>query len=399
MALWPLGVLANMANPIQPGQPVGEPSGALRTVAIEHEALAIDLRPLAQDDPAEVTATYRVRQDGPSETVDLLFVAPSLAAPVVPAYRVTLDGQPVASRSGESSTLPASWQPPSMTPGIGGQPPLDYQVAGGKSALAFSLTLAPGTHEISVVYPAQATSYSGSSPARYWQLGYVLAPARQWASFGDLAVTVQLPPGWLAASTPPLTRSGDTLAGTFQGVPADSLALTTRYPAPAPTHYGPVLLIAVPVLTLVLAGAIGYALRRRGRRLWWALLPALPFGVAWMATVAVAGTIDTPNVPGSQEAWTYGYGSGLATVAVALLALPAGMLLSVLAARLGRRVARRAGPGRRRGNGPHPPAPCMVVVGVVVVVGWACGQGGRGPAVHNVHPDVGLTAPTRVGVL
>ncbi|HUZ02528.1 MAG TPA: hypothetical protein VMU89_19445, partial [Thermomicrobiaceae bacterium] len=266
-------------------------------------------------------------------------------APIVPAYRVALDGQMVPSRADETVSLPASWQPPSTTPGIGGQPPLDYQVAGGKSALDFSLTLAPGTHEISVVYPAQATSYSGSSPARDWQLGYVLAPARQWASFGDLAVTVQLPHGWLAASDPPLARSGDTLAGTFQGIPADSLALTARYPAPAPTHYGPALLIAVPVATLVLAGAVGHVLRRRGRRIWWALLPALLFGAAWtVAVVVVSASVDQPSVPDAQVAWTYGYGSGMATVALALLALPAGMLLSVLAARLGRRVARRAGP-------------------------------------------------------
>ena len=88
---------------------------------------------------------------------------------------------------------------------------------------------------------------SADGPVRYWQLGYVLSPARQWASFGTLDVSVQLPSGWSFASSPGLARSGDEARGSFQGVPADSLGMTAQFPytvAPA---------ISLPLIGIVIA--------------------------------------------------------------------------------------------------------------------------------------------------
>src|SRR5215212_3901402 len=71
---------ANMAAPPPPqtvhrGSRLGEPAGGLRDVFIEHETLRMDLRPLTDAKPAIVEAVYRVRNDGPARTLDLLFVA------------------------------------------------------------------------------------------------------------------------------------------------------------------------------------------------------------------------------------------------------------------------------------------------------------------------------------
>ncbi|HEX8959863.1 MAG TPA: hypothetical protein VF770_08575, partial [Solirubrobacterales bacterium] len=94
----PAVAFANMAPPWLPGDVVGEPRGGARSVAIEREALAIDLRPLAAGDPAQVTATYHVRNDGPAQDLSLLFVATGLAGQGrAPSTSVTLDGVAVPS--------------------------------------------------------------------------------------------------------------------------------------------------------------------------------------------------------------------------------------------------------------------------------------------------------------
>jgi hypothetical protein len=66
-----------------------------------------------------------------------------------------------------------------------------------------------------------------------WQLPYILAPAREWASFGGLDVTVYLPETWQAASKPSLEREDNVLRGSFAHVPADCLALAVRAPVPS----------------------------------------------------------------------------------------------------------------------------------------------------------------------
>jgi hypothetical protein len=64
----------------------------------------------------------------------------------------------------------------------------------------------------------------------YRQFAYILAPARAWAGFGGLDVTVHVPEEWTVVSTPGLQRDGGVLRGTFTDVPADAIALTLRPP-------------------------------------------------------------------------------------------------------------------------------------------------------------------------
>jgi hypothetical protein len=307
LLLWlaPQPASANMANPILPGDPIGEPSPALQTLTIENEMLTLDLRPLAADKAARVGATYMIRNDGATTRTDLLFVAAALSAG---AAEVALDGTPVPFHRAPTRALPSSWQPPATTPGLGGRADLAYHTPNSRG-LRFALTMPPGRHTIAVHYAARATAYSDGVPTRYWQLGYVLAPARQWAGFGGLDVSVHLPAGWSAASRPLLARQGDELTAHFTDIPADTLALTVQDPPPAPQR-GPLFVtLGDAMLALMMGLPAGRALGRRQRGALW-LLPfsvLLAAGGTWAyASVAMA----EPAVDATQQAWTYRYDQG-----------------------------------------------------------------------------------------
>lgn len=337
----PATASANMANPRQPGDPLGEPTGGLESVTIEHETLLIDLRPLADDDPAAVSATYNVRNDGSGRVLHLEFIATGL---VEKGAGVWLDNQPVPADLSTAGALPASWQPPKTTPGIGGGT-LGYGVRR-NGTLTFDLTLTPGPHRILVHYLARATSYSGDSPARYWQLGYVLAPARSWAHFGGLDARVQVPPGWRAASDPALTRNGDELDGSFNNVPSDALALTVQAPfSPSPfaDAVAPAAWIVCLAIAIGLGTVAGRWLSRRRRSVAWTIPLAIVVAVL-SAIVVVAATDWNPStsaVPDSQIAWTYDYGRGFVGVGVALLAFVATLVVTPLAAFVGGRKSKQ----------------------------------------------------------
>jgi hypothetical protein len=74
-ALSPTAALANMANPVQPGALLAEPSAELADVAIEGETLTFDARPLATSKNVTVEAIYHLRNDGADGTVPIVFVA------------------------------------------------------------------------------------------------------------------------------------------------------------------------------------------------------------------------------------------------------------------------------------------------------------------------------------
>jgi len=325
----PAAASANMANPVHPGSPTGEPRGGLQSVAILHETLAIDLRPLAEGGRVAVTATYDLRNDGAVQNLDLFFVAVGAQED---QSVVRLDGASVAHRVGQIGMLPASWQPPRETPSIGGQGGIAYYTQGG-SGFAFALPLAPGPHRVEVRYLAAAGSYDLDTPTLCWQLGYVLAPARDWASFGGLDIAVQLPAGWLAASEPALSRSGDLLTGSFPGIPADSLALTAQMPPPAPVDNSGWALASGFLASIVLGGLAGHILGRTGRRSAWALPLSLVVALGWGIAVSWAMVADHyPSVPSSQHSSNYGYGAGFAAARAFPLFVLAGVFITQMSA-------------------------------------------------------------------
>jgi len=332
--LLPSAAAANMANPHQPGDPLGEPYGGLQSVAITHEVLAIDLRPLHDDAPALIDATYSVRNDGAVRDLDLQFVAASLAAGEASVW---LDDTLIPSRRA-TATVPDSWQPPPTTPAIRGGDVLTYTVRKDQS-LFFSVSLSAGEHRIRVHYPATAGAYSGGSPTRYWQLGYVLAPAREWAGFGGLDVTVHIPTGWRAASDPMLQRTSDLLSGSFAAIPADALALTTQAPPPV-TNLIPFAWIGGLVVSVFLGLLAGRWLGRHGRTSAWALPLSAGVALGWFVAVLITAAAGSPTVPAGQDAWAYHYGQTVGALLASPLALIGGLVFTQTSALLGRRSSR-----------------------------------------------------------
>ena len=237
ISCWPVAAWGDAASPWWPGEVIGEPSGAVAHVAITHEDLALDLRPLAHmsptPQPVRVSAIYQVRNDAAATTAPLVFLA-DRAQPGTSNVTVTVDDTALAATATELRQIPDAWRPPKTTPSVVDGSALEYQSTAGM-AFAFTAVIPPGPHRLAVSYAALPGRYvhfgdQTSAGTAVWQIGYVLAPARQWASFGDLSIRVLLPTGWRAHATPELIRAGDELVGQFSGLPADSLALSAAYP-------------------------------------------------------------------------------------------------------------------------------------------------------------------------
>ncbi|HWO17203.1 MAG TPA: hypothetical protein VNO30_00445 [Kofleriaceae bacterium] len=274
---------ANMGQPWRGGSRAGEPEVAgegISAVRIAREELVIDLRPLADDGLAAVTATYHLDNPADARHLDLVFAAGSDAAD----FRVALDGRPVPLASPWGTTLPASWGPPASTPDFDGGE-LTYHLKDNAMPARFSLDVPPGRHDLAVSYRADAVRYYRGEPTIVRQLAYVLSPARTWAGFGGLDVTVHVPPGWRAAVVPAMPRAGDTLRAAFPAVPADAIALTVQAPAGA---HGPLRIATLLVLVLVVVGG-GFVVarwtrareRRRSPAISALKLAALGRGIVW----------------------------------------------------------------------------------------------------------------------
>jgi hypothetical protein len=289
----PTVVWGNAGPPHVPGRLVGEPNG-LEDVVITHERLSFDLRPLATGGSAQVEALYEIENRGDERTVDLVFVSGPMDSD---SAAVALDEQPIAAVRKKVDALPPDWQAPKSTPAITGKSTLPYEAGTVLEMPHFSIKLSPGSHQLRVRYAAKPTSYStGSSPAIYWQLAYILAPARQWAGFGGLDVHVQVPAGWRFASTLALTRSGDEFTGSFDELPADAIAMTAQ--ARTMPMVGAIVFWLSKLLPLacVLGGLV--LLRKLGRRIGriqgsrlrsvlWALVVSPLAGIVWMVTLIV----------------------------------------------------------------------------------------------------------------
>ena len=348
---------ANVGPPNSGGRAAGEPLG-IRDVAIEHENLSIDLRPLADGGSVRVEATYQLNNSGPEQRLHLLFAAASN----VENFRITLDGEPLAAAPVPKRAIPETWRYPQSTPpipGRGNNAELRFQPKA-TSAIGFVAVIPPGRHTLTASYQGEAGTHLYGDPTVYRQFGYTLAPARAWAGFGNLDVTVQVPAGWYAAAAPHLDREGDTLRGQFDSVPADFLTITVQ--APEGAAYKPVTYSTLALLALtVLLGLIGswWLGRRLGRRtarqessgFWrqhafpWTIL----WGLSWGAAILAAGLLATfaPDAAlPSGQASHYGYGPAFAVIGVVVLSAllaPIGFAIAQVTAVAVAGAARRDG--------------------------------------------------------
>lgn len=362
LLLAPTSSPANVGPPSSGGQLVAEPAG-IQDIAIRRESLNIDLRPLAANHLAEVKAVYHLENQGADKNLELLFAAGS---PGVTDFRAFIDDQPVASQPAPAAPLPATWQAPQETPGIHGDKSLGYLKYGTRPTvpIALAVLIPPGRHTFEVRYRAEAALHRYGWPTVYHQFAYILAPARSWAGFGGLDVTIQLPPGWHAASAPLLQREGDRLLGTFPQVPADAIALTVQ--APVSSNYEFVreatfwLFSLTAVSVLVVCWRMG---RRIGRstaraaaeshpvRDWpWSLVAGVWAGLAVFA-MGLLATFGPERLLPPGQVNDYGYGQLFAVIGVVYLSLilvPIGFAVSqITAGRTRRRIqASVAGPAK-----------------------------------------------------
>ena len=177
--LLPAVALGNAGPPTGGTTPLlAEPVG-IKDVEIVHEHLTIDLRGLASRGPAQVEAVYQLRNHGPEQTLDLVFVT---GVNDVREFQVRLGDEPIVSRPAADFTLPAQWQLPATTPDIYGRGGVPYHTAGRSTRtvqpMAFTLLLVPGSHTLQVRYLAQGLVRlrEHGQPTVYHQLAYVLAP-------------------------------------------------------------------------------------------------------------------------------------------------------------------------------------------------------------------------------
>jgi hypothetical protein len=244
------------------GNPGTEPHGGLKEIAIRRETLQLDLRPLAELQPAFIEAAYEVYNPGPGKDLDLIFVAGS---DEVSDFEVFLGYQPLASSLMDESEvkrrwneMPATWKPPKEVPSIQGYStvPWYHYPGDGLTLLSFHLHLPSGSSTLRARYRAKAAGTYEGYPTTTWQLVYILAPARQWKSFGRLEVTVHLPENWEHASSLVLEREGDELRGSFEMIPADSLVISTRARVGQWFHWQVALVVGFYVLIVLGGGGL-----------------------------------------------------------------------------------------------------------------------------------------------
>ena len=136
-------------------------------------------------------------------------------------------------------------------------------------------SLTPYTFDITVgakqeaTLHMEATQLLGFDAARHMNVirhfAYLLAPAKNWAGFGTLNITVVVANNQIFTSNPPLTeQSRDahtiTYTGSFNGIPADALRVATISNQNLWLGSSAIVTIIPNAIVGFLAGLIGFAL-------------------------------------------------------------------------------------------------------------------------------------------
>ncbi|MGD1903257.1 MAG: hypothetical protein ACFB9N_13575 [Geitlerinemataceae cyanobacterium] len=307
---------ANMASPQFDGDSVGAPfmsapaSGAdLSSADIDvlGETLTIDFRRIDRDRAVDIEAVYQLDNPGAPGRLDLVFVAPSARA-----ISVELDGQLLTAEPVDL-TLPDTWQPPDRTPRSDRTGTLEYG-ARSSGTFRFAADLPTGNAAIAVRYTVVPGTYD-AGVYRDYQIGYVLAPIRDWRSFGNLDLIVRIPDGWQLGSSALVTGEGNELRGEFEALPDDTLGL-----AASPRRSG------LRYLLTVHSRTVG----------WWIGLVGAAIAARTVGRL-VRRRIGVRKMNGDK-------------VAIALLGAAAGLAVFVLGYGGGLELSRRARIGHEAGN-------------------------------------------------
>jgi hypothetical protein len=326
---------ANVARAVFPGTPAGEPNG-LRDIAIAREELVIDLHALADGPFGHVHATYHLVNRGAEQREPLVFVSGTHDERAA-GITVQLDGHAVETMpQADQRSLSVAWHPPDTTPDFDGG--TRWYGVDKPTLLGFVATIPAGEHTLEVDADVSPALDRRSGDVLVWQLAYVLAPARDWGGFGTLDLTVRIPDDWELAITPSI----DAGHATFDKLPADAIALTTRARV-GTLHRALAIGLPIGVIVAIVAGIaalIALGRRRRGSIASSGLI-AFIGGLVWGGVLAVTGALaalaPTFAVPAGQEA-SHGYAIGfgvLLAIVAGVVAVPIGFVIVTVAARRG----------------------------------------------------------------
>ncbi len=305
---------ANMAKPWDDGDVIGEPLGAWKSLHVVREDLQFDLRVLAEKKAnIKVRATYQIDNRAAAVKVPLFFVAPGLKSGTVKVDTKSVVG------TIERRVVPESWR---------------VQYGEEKSeGMLFEVELGPGEHVIEVAYEA-LPQYDHSSSRVYQdaRVRYVLAPVKQWASFGELHVEVLAPDGWPVEQELGLKQEGGVWRKSFEELPGDTLEISVPFPVPFGVHLATWALWIVLVLGLILGAAVAwrfsFATQENLVRRWFSVVglgllqAALFAGILWGSWLLGLAVLDESL---SSRSWSY----GRAIVAIVLV-LPGGSIGQLL---------------------------------------------------------------------
>ena len=338
LLILPFNAFANMASPARPGALHGEPSG-LEKIKISREELMVDLRPLLNGEKTSVEATYFLENIGAEKEVNLVFAFATLG---VESFQVWLDEKEIAINKINVEQLPPNWKAPATTPELNSKSPLEYAYFRPQENVmsGFTIKIGTGKHVLKARYKSEAASNRSGAPIKYWQFAYVLAPAREWASFGGLNVTVHLPKDWNYGANIELTRNGDSLLGSFANVPVDALAMTLQMPEPrcyqALANFYMVLFVLSLPLGLIVIGWLAISKKYESKRRWWKSIVA---SLGWTLVISLTGFMAIYGadylLPDTQIT-SYGYGSIfniLALIFLSFITLFVGISISLIGRR------------------------------------------------------------------
>lgn len=205
------------------------------------------------------------------------------------------------------------------------------------SWLAFQLDFAAGaTRTVTVRYAHTAGSDTSKAVNETFIYDYLLSPAKRWARFGPLHVTVQLPPETSLRSSLPFVREGDTYRAELPGLPAGDLSFDVMsrkgllFGMTQSGGYWSLLLAVLTGVTFALGMWLGRTWARLGSRLRIAL--GCIFGTGLVGLIANGVVVWGLSMVLPQRAFG-GYGSAFGLLFAIVIFALGGVVLSALSAR------------------------------------------------------------------
>ena len=258
-------MIANMA-PItrtQTGSVIADFVIQSKKIYVNSEHLLIDATHLEKNKPAKITATYIIINKDNPITTNILFIADKLYKKKISISVNNIE----TPYSIVSYKIPSYWKPPSTTPGIYSKKLIPYKtnltnnsnkpkrgihtLTNSESIqVQYNALIKKGRNVLQVSYFAMPSIRYHYGFTKYWQLGYILSPAKEWSVFKKLHIKIKLPKNWKAKTSLLSNRENDSLYLNFTKIPSDTFGMTF-------TMYTPFLIyLRYPIIFLLIIGLL-----------------------------------------------------------------------------------------------------------------------------------------------